>query len=318
MNQQLDEEAGGILAQGPRADGHDGPHREADHGDPGVRRRRERGGVHRTAARSTATWSCVTAGIRPNVGLGVVSGLTVERAIVIDDQMRSVDDPDIYAVGECAQHRGEVYGLVAPLWEQAVVLADHVTGANPKAAYHGSRIATKLKVVGVDVASMGVKGPEKPDDEFVRFAEPKRGIYKSRRDPRRQADRRDAARRHQEGRVPDPELRPRAAAARGARRDALRARRAERGAGRGRDGRLGAGLQLQRRVQGRSRRLRARRRAQRHGLYERDPRRQGLRVVQAAGRATSSSGPCGERRRGRRRRERELVRPRDPDGQARR
>ena len=121
----------------------------------------------------------VTAGIRPNVGLGVVSGLTVERAIVTDDQMRSVDDPDIYAVGECAQHRGEVYGLVAPLWEQAAVLADHLTGANPKAAYHGSRIATKLKVAGVDVASMGVKGPERPDDEFVRFAEPKRGVYKS-------------------------------------------------------------------------------------------------------------------------------------------
>jgi nitrite reductase (NADH) large subunit len=90
-----------------------------------------------------------------------------------------VDDPDIYAVGECAQHRGEVYGLVAPLWEQAEVLADHITGADPKAAYHGSRMATKLKVAGVDVASMGVKGPEREDDEFVRFAEPTRGVYKS-------------------------------------------------------------------------------------------------------------------------------------------
>jgi nitrite reductase (NADH) large subunit len=121
----------------------------------------------------------VTAGIRPNVGLAMVSGLTVERAIVTDDQMRSVDDPDIYAVGECAQHRGEVYGLVAPLWEQAVVLADHITGADPKAAYHGSKTATKLKVAGVDVAAMGVKHPEREDDEFVRFAEPKRGVYKS-------------------------------------------------------------------------------------------------------------------------------------------
>ena len=93
--------------------------------------------------------------------------------------MRSVDDADIYAVGECAQHRGEVYGLVAPLWEQAAVLADHLTGTNPNAAYHGSRTATKLKVAGVDVASMGIKGPETRDDEFVRFAEPKRGVYKS-------------------------------------------------------------------------------------------------------------------------------------------
>ena len=101
----------------------------------------------------------VAAGIRPNVDLGVVSGLTVERAIVVDDQMRTVDDPDVYAVGECAQHRGEVYGLVAPLWEQAVVLADHLTGAEPEAAYHGSRTATKLKVAGVDVAVDGGQGP---------------------------------------------------------------------------------------------------------------------------------------------------------------
>lgn len=95
----------------------------------------------------------IAAGIRPNVGLAQRAGLTVERAIVTDDQMRSVDDDDVYVVGECAQHRGQVYGLVAPLWEQARVLADHLTGANPAAAYHGSRVATKLKVAGVDVAS---------------------------------------------------------------------------------------------------------------------------------------------------------------------
>ena len=90
----------------------------------------------------------VAAGIRPNIDLAVTSGFTVERAIVVDDQMRTVDDPDVYAVGECVQHRGEVYGLVAPLWEQAVVLADHITGADAAAAYHGSRTATKLKVAG--------------------------------------------------------------------------------------------------------------------------------------------------------------------------
>jgi nitrite reductase (NADH) large subunit len=178
MNQQLDEEAGGILRKVLERMGmtvHTGKRTTAI--------RAHGGGVSAVVFSGGSAIDCdmvvLTAGIRPNVGLGVVSGLTVERAIVTDDQMRSVDDPDIYAVGECAQHRGEVYGLVAPLWEQAVVLADHVTGANPKAAYHGSRIATKLKVAGVDVASMGVKGPEKPDDEFVRFAEPKRGIYKS-------------------------------------------------------------------------------------------------------------------------------------------
>lgn len=121
----------------------------------------------------------MAAGIRPNVGLAVRAGLTVERAIVVDDHLRSVDDDDIYVVGECAQHRGQVYGLVAPLWEQATVLADHLTGANPRAAYHGSRTATKLKVAGVDVAAMGLKCPERDDDEFVQFSEPKRGVYKT-------------------------------------------------------------------------------------------------------------------------------------------
>lgn len=121
----------------------------------------------------------MAAGIRPNVGLAVSAGLTVERAIVVDNQMRSVDDDDIYVVGECAQHRGQVYGLVAPLWEQASVLADHLTGVNPRAAYHGSRTATKLKVAGVDVAAMGLKGPERDDDEFVQYAEPKHGVYKT-------------------------------------------------------------------------------------------------------------------------------------------
>ncbi|GAB3839669.1 nitrite/sulfite reductase domain-containing protein [Dactylosporangium cerinum] len=120
----------------------------------------------------------VAAGIRPNTGLAEVSGLTVERGIVVDDQLRCLDEPDIYAVGECVQHRGETYGLVAPLWEQARVLADHLTGVNPKAAYHGSRTATKLKVAGVDVAAMGITTPA-PGDEFVVFSEPSRGVYKS-------------------------------------------------------------------------------------------------------------------------------------------
>jgi nitrite reductase (NADH) large subunit len=121
----------------------------------------------------------IAAGIRPNVGLAQRAGLTVERAIVVDDHMRSVDDDHVYVVGECAQHRGQVYGLVAPLWEQAAVLADHLTGTDPTAAYRGSRTATKLKVAGVDVAAMGIKAPELPDDEFVQYSEPRHGVYKT-------------------------------------------------------------------------------------------------------------------------------------------
>ena len=118
-------------------------------------------------------------GIRPNVGLARGAGLTVERAIVVDDHMRSIDDDDIYVVGECAQHRGQVYGLVAPLWEQAKVLADHLTSSNSAAAYHGSRTSTKLKVAGVDVAQMGIKAPELESDEYLQFYEPRHGVYKT-------------------------------------------------------------------------------------------------------------------------------------------
>lgn len=121
----------------------------------------------------------IAAGIRPNVGLAQRAGLTVERAIVVDDQMRSIDDDNIYVVGECAQHRGQVYGLVAPLWEQATVLADHLTETDLGAAYHGSRTATKLKVAGVDVAAMGLKAPELEDDEFIQYSEPRHGVYKT-------------------------------------------------------------------------------------------------------------------------------------------
>jgi nitrite reductase (NADH) large subunit len=121
----------------------------------------------------------VAAGIRADSEVAELSGLPVERGIVVDDQLRVSGEPDIYAVGECVQHRGQTYGLVAPLWEQARVLADHLTGADPAAAYLGSRVATKLKVAGVDVASMGLKEAELDTDETVVFAEPRRGVYQS-------------------------------------------------------------------------------------------------------------------------------------------
>lgn len=120
----------------------------------------------------------VSAGIRPNSEVALRAGLEVERAIVVDDHMRCPDDPRVYAVGECAEHRGQVYGLVAPLWEQTKVFADQITRADPKAAYHGSKLSTKLKVMGVDLASMGIVDPEKSNDEVIQFAEPSRGTYK--------------------------------------------------------------------------------------------------------------------------------------------
>jgi nitrite reductase (NADH) large subunit len=119
----------------------------------------------------------ISCGIMANVDLARDCGLDVERAILVDDQMRTPHDARVYAVGECAQHRGKVYGLVAPLWEQGKVLADHLVGRTD-VAYGGSKIATKLKVMGVDLASMGITKPETDDDEVMVCSEAKRGIYR--------------------------------------------------------------------------------------------------------------------------------------------
>jgi nitrite reductase (NADH) large subunit len=69
----------------------------------------------------------ISAGVRPNAKLAKDAGLAVERGVVVNDFMACVDDPYIFAVGECAQHKGTVYGLVAPLWEQTAALADRLT-----------------------------------------------------------------------------------------------------------------------------------------------------------------------------------------------
>ncbi|HEY3042442.1 MAG TPA: FAD-dependent oxidoreductase [Vicinamibacterales bacterium] len=120
----------------------------------------------------------IAAGIRPNVELAVKAGLPVARGIIVGDDLACPGTQDVYAVGECAEHRGRVYGLVAPLWEQTQVLADRLTGRNTDAVYTGSRLSTKLKVAGVDLAVMGEKDAVEEDDEVVSYAEPSRGIYK--------------------------------------------------------------------------------------------------------------------------------------------
>jgi nitrite reductase (NADH) large subunit len=178
MNAQLDELAGAILRRSVESLGI-GVHTGKRTTEVIVSDGRLTGILFSDGERLDCDMLVIAAGIRPNVGLAQRAGLTVERAIVTDDHMRSVDDDDIYVVGECAQHRGQVYGLVAPLWEQAKVLADHLTGTDLASAYHGSRVATKLKVAGVDVASMGIKAPELDDDEFVQYSEPRHGVYKT-------------------------------------------------------------------------------------------------------------------------------------------
>ena len=119
----------------------------------------------------------ISAGIRPITEIAQVSGITVNKGIVCDDQMRT-NVPEVFALGECVEHRGKIYGLVDPIWEQARVLADVITGTKPQARYEGSKTATKLKVMGVELVSIGAKDAEKPSDELVIYRELKRNIYK--------------------------------------------------------------------------------------------------------------------------------------------
>jgi nitrite reductase (NADH) large subunit len=119
----------------------------------------------------------IAAGIRPNVALAREAGLTVNRGVVVGDDMVTVSDSAVCAVGECAEHRGMVYGLVAPLWEQTSVLADRLTARRADAAYAGSRTSTRLKVMGVELAVMGDKQARDADDEVVTYSEPGRGVY---------------------------------------------------------------------------------------------------------------------------------------------
>jgi nitrite reductase (NADH) large subunit len=120
----------------------------------------------------------ISAGIRPNGRLAREAGLSVGTGIIVGDDLCSPDDPDIYALGECAQHRGCTYGLVAPLWEQAQVLADRLAARRPDAVYVGSKVSTKLKVAGVDLVVMGVQSAANETDEEVTYVEKGRRIYK--------------------------------------------------------------------------------------------------------------------------------------------
>jgi nitrite reductase (NADH) large subunit len=113
-------------------------------------------------------------GIRPATALAKGAGIEVGRGILVDDHMVT-SDPAVMAVGECVEHRGACYGLVAPLWDMCRALADHVTG--DPSGYEGSVTSTKLKVSGIDVFSAGdFSGGDGAEDIVMRDAA--RGIYK--------------------------------------------------------------------------------------------------------------------------------------------
>jgi nitrite reductase (NADH) large subunit len=113
-------------------------------------------------------------GIRPSTGLAKAAGLTVNRGVVVDDGLRT-SDPAIWAIGECVEHRGQCYGLVAPIWEMCRILGEALTDG--AATYQGSAVSTRLKVSGVDVFSAGKHlGGEGCED--IVFRDAGRGVYK--------------------------------------------------------------------------------------------------------------------------------------------
>lgn len=107
-----------------------------------------------------AQFVVMAVGIKPNVEVAKNSGIAVNRGIVVNDYMQTSME-NVYSVGECNEHRGICYGLVAPLFEQGMVLAKHICGVET-APYEGSVVSTKLKISGVDVFSTGefIDGPE--------------------------------------------------------------------------------------------------------------------------------------------------------------
>lgn len=116
-------------------------------------------------------------GIRANVDLARKAGLRVGRGVQVDDKLRA-SAPHTYAVGECAEHRGRLYGLVAPGFEQAAVLAERLTGG--RARYRGSTSAAHLKVVGKHVFSMGECGAEETprNGREARYTDSSAGVYR--------------------------------------------------------------------------------------------------------------------------------------------
>jgi nitrite reductase (NADH) large subunit len=113
-------------------------------------------------------------GIKPNADLARQAGLTCGRGVVVDDALRT-SDPAIFAVGECVEHRGRSYGLVAPLWDQVAVCAAQLAD-DATALYAGSTVATSLKVIGVAMYSAGELSA--PDGEEIVLSDPGRGVYR--------------------------------------------------------------------------------------------------------------------------------------------
>jgi len=126
--------------------------------------------------RIPADFVVVATGVRPNIELARTADLDVNRGILVGDDM-ATSDPDIYAVGECIEHNGQVFGLVAPIWDQAKVCGARLAG-DGAAVYEPPPVFTSLKITGIDVFSAGALAAADDADEEITLHDAKRGLYK--------------------------------------------------------------------------------------------------------------------------------------------
>jgi nitrite reductase (NADH) large subunit len=126
--------------------------------------------------RIPADFVVLAVGVRPNIDLARIADLDVNRGILVGDDM-ATSDPDIYAVGECIEHNGQVFGLVAPIWDQAKVCGARLAG-DAAAVYEPPPVFTSLKITGIDVFSAGALAAADDADQEITLHDAKRGLYK--------------------------------------------------------------------------------------------------------------------------------------------
>jgi NAD(P)H-nitrite reductase large subunit len=168
LSRQVDERGGAVLERGLRRLG-----TEVYTGSRAVRMVDE--GLRLDTGYTLDTDLVVlAAGGRPSTALARQAGLLCRRGVVVDGHLASVTDARIHAIGDCAEHAGRTTGFVSPAWEQAGVLADHLTGGH--AAYDGARSVARLRATGLDVAVLG--DPERTDGEVVEVTNPVAGTHR--------------------------------------------------------------------------------------------------------------------------------------------
>jgi len=173
MNQQLDETSAELMREELEASGLNflmEHQTEALIGEQRVEKIRFKNGTE-----IEADLVVMAVGVRPNIKLAQSSGLQCERGILVDDTLQTYS-PNIYAVGECVQHRKQTFGLVAPLYEQAKVCANHLAEMGI-AHYLTAPTATKLKVTGINLFSAGDFIGDAESESLV-FSDPARYVYK--------------------------------------------------------------------------------------------------------------------------------------------